>query len=126
MSAAHYTITQHPYTDPNTGEQKVEYIKVYFNDRGEPTGEEQAYYGMGAEEWLNFKEYTSLRLLTLLDLESKLATASKSSPKVTAVRGWINGILSEFAINPADKLFWGEPPYSFEETVQEALSILNS
>jgi hypothetical protein len=126
MSAEHYTITQHPYVDPNTGEQKIEYIKVYFNDRGEPTGEEQAYYGMGAEEWLQFKGYTSLRLLTLLDLEGKLAAAGKSSPKVNSVRGWINGILAEFATNPADKLFWDEPPFTFEETVQEALAELSA
>lgn len=124
--SAKYTITQHPYTDPVTGQQKIEYIKVYQNEFGQPTGEEQAYYGMGAEEWLNFKQYTSLRLLTLLDLESKLTAAGKSSPKVTAVRAWINGILAEYAMDQSDKLFWGDPPYTFEETVQEALSILNS
>jgi hypothetical protein len=121
-----YEIQSYTYTDPADQQQKTGYLKVYFNERGEPTGEEQGYTGMGAEQWLVYNGFTSLRLLTLFDLESKLTAAGKSSPKVTAVRAWINGILSEYAMDQSDKLFWGDPPYTFEETVQEALSILNS
>ena len=124
--SAKYTITQHPYTDPNTGQQKIEYIKVYFNELGNPTGEEQAYYGMGAEEWIVYKGYTSIRLLTLFDIERKLEASGKTAPKLTSVRGWIDAVLMQFALNPAPKLEWDECPYTFEETLQQAISILNT
>jgi hypothetical protein len=121
-----YEIQSYTYTDPADQQQKTGYLKVYFNERGEPTGEEQGYTGMGAEEWLVYNGFTSLRLLTLLDLEGKLAAAGKTSPKVNSIRAWINAILMEYAVDQADKLTWDAPDYTFQETVQEALSILNT
>lgn len=121
-----YEIQSYTYTDPVSGDQKTGYLKVYFNERGEPTGEEQAYYGMGAEEWLVYNGFTSLRLLTLLDLEGKLIAAGKTSLKVNSIRAWINAILMEYAVDQTDRLTWDAPDYTFQETVQEALTILNT
>lgn len=121
-----YQIQPYTYIDPLSQQEKTRYMKITLNAQGELTGEEQDYTGMSAEEWLNYKDYTSLRLLTLLDLETKLNQAGKSSPKVTATRNWINSIVMEYALNPENKLFWANPQYTFEETLQEALSILNS
>jgi hypothetical protein len=79
-----------------------------------------------AEQFLNQSGFSSIRLLTLLDIEGKLKSAGKSSPKMDAVRTWIDSILMQFAMNPEPKSDWPTRPYLFEETVQEALSILNS
>jgi len=124
--SAKYEIQSYTYVDSVTGDQKTAYLKVYYDEQGQPTGEEQAYYGMGAEAWLNYKGYTSIRLLTLFDLEAKLIAAGKTAPKLVSIRNWINGILLEYAADPQDKLFWPDPQYTFEETVQEALNILNT
>jgi hypothetical protein len=120
-----YQIQTYTYTDPS-GDQKTGYLKIFYNAQGQPTGQEDEYYGMGAEEWLRYQGFTSLRLLTLSDLEKKLQAAGKTSPKLNAARTWIDGILMEYAMNPQDKLFWANAPYPFEEIVQEALTILNS
>jgi hypothetical protein len=121
-----YKIESYTYTDPQSGQQKTGYLKVFYNAQGEPTGQEDEYYGMGAEEWLVYNGFTSLRLLTLLDLEGKLTAAGKTSPKVNSIRAWINSILMEYAVDQADRLTWDAPDYTFQETVQEALTILNS
>lgn len=73
-----------------------------------------------AEEWLSSQGYSSIRLVTLLDLENKLSEVLGSSPKLTAVRTWINGILATFIQNPAPRADWPAAPFTFEETTQEA------
>lgn len=73
-----------------------------------------------AEEWLQNQGYSSMRLVTLLDLENQLASVLGSSPKLTAVRTWINGILATFIQNPAPRADWPAAPFTFEETTQEA------
>ena len=77
-----------------------------------------------AEEWLDESGYSSMRLITLLDLEQKLGMASMASPKMQAVRAWINGILAAFITNPAPRADWPAPPHSFEETTTEAFSLM--
>ena len=79
-----------------------------------------------AEEWLSSQGYSSMRLVTLLDLENQLASVLGNSPKLTAVRTWINGVLATFIQNPAPRADWSAAPFSFEETTQEAFSALNS
>jgi hypothetical protein len=111
-----YKIESYTYTDPQSGQQKTGYLKVFYNAQGEPTGQEDEYYGMGAEEWLVYNGFTSLRL----------TAAGKTSPKVNSIRAWINSILMEYAVDQADRLTWDAPDYTFQETVQEALTILNS
>lgn len=77
-----------------------------------------------AEEWLAVQGYSSIRLVTLLDLEHQIAAASKSSPKLTSVRAWINGILAAFVQDPTPKSDWPPAPFTFEETTQEAFGTL--
>ena len=78
-----------------------------------------------AEDWLSICGYTSIRLLTLTDVEFKLNAAGKTAPKLAAVRSWVDSVLMRFAANPIAQSGWTDQPYEFEETVQEALNILN-
>lgn len=73
-----------------------------------------------AEEWLSAQGYSSMRLVTLLDLENQLASVLGNSPKLIAVRTWINGVLATFIQNPAPRSNWPPAPFTFEETTQEA------
>jgi hypothetical protein len=77
-----------------------------------------------AEEWLVSEGFSSVRLITLLDLERQLAQAGASSPKLTAVRAWINGILAAFVQDSTPKNDWPAAPFTFEATTQEAFGIL--
>jgi hypothetical protein len=76
------------------------------------------------EAWLAEQGFSSMRVITLLDLEGKLAAAGKSSAKLSAVRAWINGILATYAANPAPQSNWPEAPFEFEETLSEAFAAL--
>lgn len=78
-----------------------------------------------ADAWLSICGYTSIRLLTLTDVEFKLNAAGKTAPKLTAVRSWVDSVLMQFAANPTAQSGWTDQPYEFEETIQEALNILN-
>jgi len=79
-----------------------------------------------AEEWLNKEGYNSTALVTLLDLNGQLIAAGKSSPKLTAVKSWTDGMIASYAADPAPKSDWTNAPYGFTETTQEAVAILNS
>jgi hypothetical protein len=79
-----------------------------------------------AEEWLTNQGFSSIRLITLLDLENKLLAVDKVSEKLSSVRAWINFILGSFIQNDEPRDDWPQSPYRFEETVQEAFSLLNT
>ena len=79
-----------------------------------------------AEGWIMDQGYTPIRVITLLDLESKLAAASKTSQKLMAVRAWIDGLLVSFVSDPTPKSDWPPVPFSFEETTQDAFTQLNA
>jgi hypothetical protein len=79
-----------------------------------------------AEAWLNKEGYSSVGLVTLLDLSGKLASAGKVSSKLNAVKSWTDGLIGSYAADPSAKSDWTSAPYSFTETTQEAVSILNS
>jgi hypothetical protein len=79
-----------------------------------------------AEEWITRSSYTAMRLISLLDLEMKLAQSNKTANKMIAVRQWLNGLLQAFAIDPTPHTVWPEAPFSYEETVQEALTVLTT
>jgi hypothetical protein len=79
-----------------------------------------------AEEWITKSGYTAIQLITLLDLEMKLLQTNKTSQKMTLVRQWMNGLLQVFVTDPTPKSNWPDSPYTFEETVQEALFILSN
>lgn len=77
-----------------------------------------------AEKHIEREGFPAIRLVTLMDLEGKLAQASKTSAKLTAVRSWLDLILGAFAANPNPRNDWPKAPFGFEETVQEAASKL--
>jgi hypothetical protein len=82
------------------------------------------FVGATSDEWLQICDYGPTRLLTLLDIETKLRAANKASPKMTAVRQWLDGLLTAFVQNPEAKQEWPMAPYTFEETTQEAFAAL--
>jgi hypothetical protein len=67
-----------------------------------------------AESWLDHEGYGAMRLLGLLDLESKFG--QQSPPKMQAVRAWINSIRAQYAETKSD---WQPAPHTFESTMQE-------
>jgi len=77
-----------------------------------------------AEDWLLNQGFSSVRLITLLDLEYQITAAAKSSPKLIAVRAWVNAILASFVQDPTPKSNWPPAPFTFEETTQEAFALL--
>jgi hypothetical protein len=77
-----------------------------------------------AEKHIEREGYPAIRLVTLIDLEGKLAQAGKTSAKLTAARSWLDSILGAFASNPEPRNDWPSAPFGFEETVQDAASKL--
>jgi hypothetical protein len=77
-----------------------------------------------AEKHIEREGFPAIRLVTLMDLEGKLAEAGKTSAKLVAVRSWLDAVLGAFAANPEPRNDWPEAPFGFEETVQEAVEDL--
>jgi hypothetical protein len=77
-----------------------------------------------AEKWIERQGFPAIRLVTLMDLEGKLAATGKTSAKLTAVRSWLDTILGAFASSPEPRNNWPQAPFGFEETVQDAASKL--
>ena len=79
-----------------------------------------------AEQWIEAQGYTSVRLISLLDIEQKLSAFNKTSIKMTAVRSWIDSILSVYVQSPVAQSNWTPAPFTFEETIQDAFNALVS
>lgn len=79
-----------------------------------------------AEQWLAKEGYGPTQLVTLLDLYAALSAAGKTSAKLNAVKAWTNSVLGEYVQNSQPKSDWGAAPFSFNETVTQAVEILNS
>lgn len=80
-----------------------------------------------ADAWLTKEGVGSDRQPTLLYLKLQLDAAGKVSAKLNATQSFLNQILLEYAQNPsAQKSDWASAPFTFEETIQEALTKLNS
>ena len=77
-----------------------------------------------AEKWIERQGFPAIRLVTLMDLEGKLAAAGLTTPKLIAVRGWLDTVLATFAANPVPRNDWASAPYGFEETVAEAVGTM--
>jgi hypothetical protein len=77
-----------------------------------------------AEQWIDGQGYTAIRLISLLDAEVKLNAANKTSPKMSAVRAWLDSMLGSYALDQTPKTNWPNAPYSYEETIQEAITTL--
>jgi hypothetical protein len=77
-----------------------------------------------AEEWLSKEGYGAVQLVTLLNLEAELTARALVSPKLDAVKDWTNAVLGEYVQSNQPKEDWGAAPFSFNETVVEAYSLL--
>jgi hypothetical protein len=80
-----------------------------------------------AEDHLAASGYSPLRLLTCLDLEGKLWKANATSPKLAAVRQWLDNLTLAAAANPDDaRPDWPAAPFAFEAVLAEALTALTA
>jgi hypothetical protein len=80
-----------------------------------------------AEQHLAEQGYTPLRLLTCLDLEGKLRATGTTSPKLAAVRQWLDNLTLAAAANPDEaRPDWPAAPFAFEAVLAESLAALNS
>jgi hypothetical protein len=78
-----------------------------------------------AEEWVSQQKFDGNRPTTLLYLKLQLDAAGKSSPKLAAVQGWLDGMIIAGVTSPDEKRSdYPAAPYSFEAASQEALAVL--
>jgi len=77
-----------------------------------------------AEEWIDSQGYGGNRSTTLLYQKLRLDASTKSSPKLIAVQAWLDGMIASGLAPAASN--WPAAPHSFEETLTETLTILNS
>ena len=77
-----------------------------------------------AEEWTAAQGYGGNRPTTLLYQKLRLDAAAKSSPKLNAVQAWLDGMIASGLAPAASN--WPAAPHSFEATLTETLTILNS
>lgn len=77
-----------------------------------------------AEEWTSEQGYGGNRPTTLLYQKLRLDAAEKSSPKLNAVQAWLDGMIASGLAPAASN--WPAAPHSFEDTLTETLTTLNS
>jgi hypothetical protein len=116
------TIQPYSFINPVTGVSQSG-RKIVTTENGIVVNEEE-FLPVTAEVWLALEGFSTLRLLTLLDAEAKLRALNMASSKVTAVRGWIDSVLSTFVANSEPRTDWQPSPHSFEDTIAEAFELL--
>jgi hypothetical protein len=77
-----------------------------------------------AEEWTDSQGYGGNRSTTLLYQKLRLDASAKSSPKLNAVQGWLDGMIASGLAPAASN--WPAAPHTFEDCLTETLTILNS
>ena len=77
-----------------------------------------------AEEWTAEQGFGGNRPTTLLYQKMRLDAAGKSSPKLAAVQVWLDGMIASGLAPAASN--WPAAPHSFEDTLTETLTTLNS
>lgn len=78
-----------------------------------------------AAEWVDAQGFAGNRSTTMLYLKLQLDAAQKTSAKLAAVQGWLDGMIVAGVTAPDQKQSaWPVAPYSFEAASQEALSVL--
>jgi hypothetical protein len=103
---------------------EVETVYEFSQANGFVSLEEKPKISM--QEWLELQGFSSTNLAIFFDLESRLAGLSRSSSKMSAVRGWINNIISSYASNPLPRHVWTDSPHTYSETVTEAVTALEA
>jgi hypothetical protein len=78
-----------------------------------------------AEEWLIAQGYGPMQLVALLDAERKLTATNQESPKLGAVRGWVDALTQTFLQSQEPRNDWPSPPHRFDEALLEAGQILS-
>jgi len=77
-----------------------------------------------AEEWTDSQGFGGNRSTTLLYQKMRLDAAAKSSPKLVEVQAWLDSMIASGLAPAASN--WPAAPHSFEATLTETLTILNS
>lgn len=77
-----------------------------------------------AEEWTAEQGFGGNRSTTLLYQKLRLDAVNKSSPKLVAVQAWLDGMIASGLAPAASN--WPTAPHTFEATLTETLTILNS
>ena len=77
-----------------------------------------------AEEWTDSQGYGGNRSTTLLYQKLRLDASAKSSPKLNAVQAWLDGMIASGLAPAASN--WPAAPHTFEATLTETLTTLNS
>lgn len=75
-----------------------------------------------AEEWTDSQGFGGNRSTTLLYQKMRLDAAGKSSPKLNAVQGWLDGMIASGLAPAASN--WPAAPHTFEDTLTETLTVL--
>lgn len=78
------------------------------------------------EDWLENAGFSSMRLVSLADLEGKLKATGKTSTKATQVRAWLDTQLQRYGSGVAQASDWADPPFEYEETVKDILLSLSN
>lgn len=80
-----------------------------------------------ADQWVDAQGFDGKRPTTLLYLKLQLDAAGKSSPKLSAVQAWMDGMIAAGVTNPdGARSDYPASPYSFAEASGEALALLQS
>jgi hypothetical protein len=107
------------------GDLLIEFARHNFSSTAFVVSSNVADNAYTAEQWLEKVGYSPLRLLTCLDLESKLIASNLTSPKLSSVRQWLDQITILAAVNPDQpRTDWALPPFSFAECSGEALQLI--
>jgi hypothetical protein len=78
-----------------------------------------------APEWVDAQQFSGNRTTTMLYLKLRLDAAGKSSAKLAAVQGWLDGMIVAGVTEPEERRSdWAAAPYSFEEASSQALAAL--
>jgi hypothetical protein len=76
-------------------------------------------------EWVDAQGFAGNRSTTMLYLKLQLDAAGKSSPKLAAVQGWLDGMIVAGVTQPEERRSdWPASPHSFEEASSQALAAL--
>jgi hypothetical protein len=79
-----------------------------------------------ATEWVDAQQFSGNRTTTMLYLKLQLDAAGKTSPKLTAVQAWLDGMIVAGVTAPDERRNdWPASPYTFEEASTQALTILS-
>jgi hypothetical protein len=80
-----------------------------------------------AAEWVDAQGFAGNRSTTMLYLKLQLDAAGKTSPKLAAVQGWLDGMIVAGVTQPEERRSdWAASPWSFEEASSQALAALQS